>query len=206
MLRHLREAAWQLLRTDTWHGELGRVLVESRIEYVNPPAGGTWALSWDEVRRADGDEIHLLQLRTAPRPRQVPAIHGIHRNDFAQWMRQKQRHLWPDEGAPLWLWVPELKTAPTKPQHPSEVLGEWDNEYKAKGTKRKADRGIAERYGFTVDAVEKARKRRDTAARLAQADELRRTGAWTSPRAVDNPAPHKAACSKASGLTPPRWL
>ena len=29
---------------------------------------------------------------------------------------------------------------------------------------------------------------------------------WTSPRTVDKPAPHKEACSKASGLTPPRWL
>jgi quercetin dioxygenase-like cupin family protein len=29
---------------------------------------------------------------------------------------------------------------------------------------------------------------------------------WTSPRAADSPLPHGAAFSKASGLTPPRWL
>ena len=29
---------------------------------------------------------------------------------------------------------------------------------------------------------------------------------WTAPRTVDKPEPHADARSKASGLTPPRWL
>ena len=29
---------------------------------------------------------------------------------------------------------------------------------------------------------------------------------WTDPTTVDISCPHDEACSKASGLTPPRWL
>ena len=32
------------------------------------------------------------------------------------------------------------------------------------------------------------------------------TGCWTSHGIVDTRAPHAEACSKASGLTPPKWL
>ena len=40
-------------------------------------------------------------------------------------------------------------------------------------------------------------------------DELKegaRAGHWTDPTTVDISCPHDEACSKASGLTPPRWL
>ena len=51
---------------------------------------------------------------------------------------------------------------------------------------------------YTEEQIAFALKQAETGTRVEEV--------WTAPTTVDISCPHDEACSKASGLTPPRWL